>query len=57
MGVFVISVIIIAIISILLSIISLKRMKNSSDIDKVKKELSKGKVIFKEDYSSSKSSS
>lgn len=57
MGVFIISIIVIAVISVLLSVISLKKMGNKSDIDKVKKELARGKVIFKEDYSSSKSSS
>lgn len=57
MNVFILSVIVIAVISVLLSVISLKRMGSKSDIDKVKKELQRGKVIFKEDYSSSKSSS
>ncbi len=48
-------VVVIAIISFILSLISLRNLKNKAHLDEVKKKLDKGRVIFQDTSSSSKS--
>ena len=52
---FIAAVIVIALISIGLALLSLKNLKDKSEIEKVSEILKKGKVIFKNDHSSSSS--
>lgn len=44
---FIIIVLILTLISVLLAFVSLRRLNNNREIKDVKKELEKGKIIFK----------
>lgn len=49
---FITIVIILAVISVVMSLISLKKITNNKEINSAKKELSKGKLVFRADFKS-----